>query len=186
MEDHSARADDGSLANFGSWEGDGANPDMCKRMHCHAASEEDTRRKMDVITYSTVMLDQGSCVHNAVSSDLSTGIDHDFRHDDGPIPKPGRLRYHRGRMDERGGLQAVFEGSLKACGPHFVLPNGHHVLRAPFALQQLQVPASSEDLAGTEFTATFLAIIVDEGNSLEPSHRPRDVENHFAVPAAAP
>src|ERR1035437_212028 len=186
MDDHSARPDDRTLANFSSREGDRANPDMCKRMHRHAATQEDTRRKMDVITDSTIMLDHGGCVHNAILSDLSTRIDHDSRHDDGPILKLGRLRYHRRRMDECGGQQTMFEGSLKACGPHFVPPNGHHILRATFVLQQLQVPASSEDLAVAEFMSRFLASIVDEGNIPESPHRPCDVEDPLPVPAGAP
>ena len=135
MEDHSTRPDDRTLANFSSREGDRANPDMRKRTHRHAATQEDTGRKMDVITDSTVMLDHGGCVHNAILSDLSTRIDHDFRHDDGPIFKSGRLRYHRRRMDECGGQQAMIESSLKARGSHFVLPNGHQILRATFVLQ---------------------------------------------------
>src|ERR1022692_1115716 len=141
---------------------------------------------MDVITDSTVMLDHGSCVQNTVFPDLSTRIDHDFRHDDGPILKSGRLRYHRRRMDQCGGQQAMIESSLKACGPHFVFPNGHQILRATFVLQQLQVPTSSEDLAVAEFMSRFLASIVDEGNSFESPHRPCDIEDHLAVPAGTP
>ena len=38
MEDYSASADDRTLANFSSREGYRANPDMCKRMHRHAAT----------------------------------------------------------------------------------------------------------------------------------------------------
>jgi|ERR1035438_7611537 hypothetical protein len=141
---------------------------------------------MDVITDSTVMLDHGGCVHNAVLSNLSTRIDHNSRHDDGPILKSGRLRYHRGRMDECGGQQTVFEGFLKAGGPHFVLPNGHQILGATIALQQLQVLASSEDLAVTEYTVSSVAGIVDEGNSFESSHRPCNVEDNLPVPTGAP
>src|ERR1022692_2859597 len=159
---------------------------MCKRMHCHAPAQEDPRRKMHVIADSAVMLNNGGCVHNAIFSDLSTRIDHDFRHDDGPILKSGRLRYHRGRMDECGGQQAMIESSLKACGPHFVFPNGHQILRATFALQQLQVPTSSEDLAVAEFMSRFLASIVDEGNSSEPPHRPCNIEDDLPVAAGAP
>ena len=59
------------------------------------------------------MLDNGGCVHNAISSDLSTRIDHDFRHDDGPILMSGRLRYHRRRVGESDGQLTVFEASLK-------------------------------------------------------------------------
>ena len=162
MEDHSTRADDRTLADFSAGQGDCANPDMCKRMHRHAATQEDTGRKMDVITDSTVMLDHGGCVQNAILPDLSACIDHNSRHDDGPILKSRRLRYHRRRVDESYGQQTVFEGSLKACGPHFVFPNGHQILRATFALQQLQVPTSFEDLAIAEFTARSLASIVDE------------------------
>lgn len=159
---------------------------MCKRMHCHAPAQEDPRRKMHVIADSAVMLDNRGCVQNAILPDLSTCIDHNFRHDDGPILKSGRLRYHRRRVDECGGQQAMFEGSLKACGPHFVFPDGHQILRATFALQQLQVPTSSEDLAVAEFMSRFFASIVDEGNSFESSHRPCDVEDHLPVPAGAP
>jgi hypothetical protein len=162
MEDYSTRPDDRTLANFSSREGNRANADVCKRMHCHAPAQEDPGRKMDVITDSTVMLDHGGCVHNTILSDLSTCIDHNSRHDDGPILKSGRLRDHRRRMDECGGQQAVIESSLKACGPHFVFPNGHQILGAAFALQQLQVPVSSEDLAAAEFMRRFLASIVDE------------------------
>src|SRR5665213_3113782 len=115
MEDYSARPNDRTLANFSSRQGDRANPEMCKRMHRHASAQEDPRRKMHVIADSAVMLDNSGCVHNAIFPDLSIRIDHDFRHDDGPIPKSGRLRYHRGRMDECGGQQAMIESSLKAC-----------------------------------------------------------------------
>src|ERR1017187_5871926 len=186
MEDYSARTDDRTLADFSSREGDRANPDMCKRMHRHAATQEDAGRKMDVIADTTVMLDHGGCVHNAILPDLSACIDHNSRHDDGPILKSGRLRYHRRRVDEAHGQQTVFEGSLKACGPHFVFPNGHQILRATFVLQQLQVPASSEDLAVAEFMSRFLASIVDEGNSSEPPHRPCNIEDDLPVAAGAP
>jgi hypothetical protein len=186
MEDHSARPDDRTLANFSSRQGDRANPDVCKRMHRHAATQEDTGRKMDVITDSTVMLDHGGCIQNAIPPYVSACIDHNSRHDDGPILKSGRLRYHRRRMDKCGGQQTVFKGYLKACGPHFVFPNGHQVLRATFALQQLQVPASSEDLAVAEFMSRFLASIVDEGNIPEFPHRPCDIEDDLPVPAGAP
>jgi len=108
MEDHSARSYDGALANFGSREGDRANPDMCERMHRHAAPQEDAGRKMDVIADSTVMLDHGGCVQNAILPDLSACIDHNSRHDDGPILKPGGLGYHRRRVDQPNGQQAVF------------------------------------------------------------------------------
>src|ERR1019366_7529541 len=113
-----APPDDRPRADFSAGQGDLANPDMCKRMHCHAPTQEDPRRKMHVIADSAVMLDNGGCVHNAILSDLSTRIDHDFCHDNGPTLKSGRLRYHRGRMDECGGQQAMIESSLKACGPH--------------------------------------------------------------------
>ena len=95
MEDYSTRADDRPLANFRSREGDRANPEMCKRIHRHAAAQEDAGRKVHVIADSAVMLDDGGCVQNAILPDLSFGIDHNSRHDDGPIPKSGRLRYHR-------------------------------------------------------------------------------------------
>jgi hypothetical protein len=117
---------------------------------------------MHVIADSAVMLDDGGCVHNAILSDLSIRIDHDSCHDDGPILESGRLRYQRRRMDECGGPQAMLDSSLKACGPHFVPADGHQILRATFAPQQLQVPASSEDLAAAEFMSRFLASIVDE------------------------
>src|SRR5664280_1119546 len=132
------------------------------------------------------MLDHGSCVQNTVFPDLSTRIDHDFRHDDGPILKSGRLRYHRRRMDQCGGQQAMIESPLKTRGPHFVAPNGHHIPRATLVLQQLQVVASSEDLAVAEFTTKFLTSIVDEGNSLESSHRPCDVKAPLPLPAGPP
>src|ERR1035437_8478734 len=103
MEDDSTRADDRTRADFSSREGDRANPDMCKRMHGHASAQEDPGRKMHMIADSTIMLDNCGRVHDAILSDLSTRIDNDFRHDDGPIVKSGRFRYHRGRMDECGG-----------------------------------------------------------------------------------
>jgi hypothetical protein len=186
MEDHSTRADDGALADFSTGQGDGAHPDVCKRMHRHAATQEDTGRKMDMITDSTVMLDHGGCVQNTVLPDLSACIDYNSRHDDGAILKSGRLRYHRRRVDESHGQQTVFESSLKACGPQFVFPNGHQILRATFALWQLQVRAGSEDLAAAKFTSGFLASIVDKGNSFESPHRPCDIEDHLPVPAGAP
>jgi hypothetical protein len=162
MEDHSARPDDRALADFSTGQGDGTNPDVCKRMHRHAATQEDTGRKMDVITDSTVMLDHGGGIQNAILPYVSACIDHHSRHDDGPILKSGRLRYHCGRMDECGGQQTVFEGSLKACGPDFVFPNGHQILRATFALRQLQISTSSEGLAVAEVTSRSLASIIDE------------------------
>src|ERR1022692_560559 len=141
---------------------------------------------MHVIADSAVMLDNGGCVQNAIPPDLSACIDYNSRHDDGPILKSGRLRYHRGRMDECDGQQAMLESSLKACGPHFVPPDGHQIMRATFVLQQLQVGASSEDLAVAEFMSRFLASIVNEGNSFESPHRPCDIEDHLAVPAGTP
>jgi hypothetical protein len=89
-------------------------------------------------------------------------------------------------MDECGGEQAMIESSLKACGPDFVPPNRHHILRAAFGLQQLQVPASSEDRATTEFVRGFLAGIVEEGNHFKSPHRPGDVEDYLPVPAGTP
>jgi hypothetical protein len=186
MEDHSAGADHRTLADFGSRKGDRADPDMGKRMYRHPAAQQDTRREMDVIADSTVVLDYGGCVHDAILPDPGTRIDYDSRHDDGPILKPGRLRYHRGRVDECDGMQAVFEGSLKACGPHFVVSNGRQILGATFALQRLQVPASCQDLAGAEFTGLFPANIVDEGNLFEDAHRPGDIEDDLPVAAGAP
>jgi hypothetical protein len=141
---------------------------------------------VDVITDSTVMLDHGSRIQNAILPDLSTCMDHNSRHDHGPILKSGGLRYHRRRMDERDGQQAMFEGSLKACGPNFVFSNGHQILRATFVVQQLEVPTSSEDLAATEFMSRFPASIVDEEDSFESPHRLCDVEDHLPVPASAP
>lgn len=123
MEDYGTRPDDRALANFNSRENDRANPDMCKRMHHHPSTQEDTGRKVHVITDSTVMLNHGGCVQNAILSDMSTRIHNNFRHDDGPGLKPGRLRYYRGRVNEIYGQQTVLEGSLKACRPSFVFPN---------------------------------------------------------------
>jgi hypothetical protein len=131
-------------------------------MHRHPASQKNTWRKVDVISNPTVVLDHGGCVHNAVLSDPSTRIDRDVRHDDGPFLKPGRLRYHRRRVDECGRQQAAIEGSLKACGPQFVFPYGYQILRTTLALQRLQIPASSADLAAAEFAARYLLGIVDE------------------------
>jgi hypothetical protein len=141
---------------------------------------------MYVIADSAVMLDNDGCVHNAIFPDLSTRIDHDFRHDDGPLLKSGRLRYHCRRMDECGRQQAMIESSLKACGPHFIPPNGHNIVGATFVRQQLQVPASSEDLTAAEFMSRILASIVDEGNSFESPRRPCDIEDHFPVPTGTP
>jgi hypothetical protein len=169
-----------------AWQDDRSDADMGGLTDGYAASEEHAGRKMHVVADHAIMLDHGGRIHNAILSDMSTRIDHDFRHDDGPILKSGRLRNHRRWVDEPRGQQSVVEGSLEACGPHFIVPNGHQILRATFVLQQLQVPASSEDLAAAEFTARFLASIVDEGDSCESPHRPRDIEHHLAVPAGAP
>ena len=185
-EDYSAGADHRTLADFSSREGNRTNPDMCKRMHRHAATQEDTGGKMDVVTDSTIMLDNSGRIHDAVLSDPRTGIDHASRHDDSPLFQSGRLRNHRGRMDECGGRQTVSKGALKARGPHFVSPNGHQKLRAVFAPRQLKVPAGREDPAAAEFPARFLATIVDEGNGTELPHRPCNIENDLAVAAGAP
>jgi hypothetical protein len=91
MEDNGAGTDNRALANLGAGEHDRTNPDMRKRVHRHAASQEHSWRKMDVIADQAVMLDNGSRVHNAVLSDLSIRVDHDFRHDDGAGPKSRRL-----------------------------------------------------------------------------------------------
>jgi len=72
-----------------AWQDDRSDADMGGLTDGHGASEEYARRKMHVVADSTVMLDNGGCVHNAVLSDLSAGIDHDLRHDDGPILKSG-------------------------------------------------------------------------------------------------
>jgi hypothetical protein len=134
MQDYSACADHRAFSDFRSGEGNGTNTDMRKRMHRHAAAEQDPRRKMHVVADPAVMFDDGSRVQYAILSDLGTGIDHHSRHDDGPTVKPGRLRYHGRRMDKCGGEQTMFESSLKACGPYFILPDGHQVPRAMPAL----------------------------------------------------
>jgi hypothetical protein len=74
-------------------------------------------------------------------------------------------------MDQCGGHQAVIESSLKACGPHVVLPNGHQIPRWTLALHQLEIPAGSQDLAAAEFMTSFLASIINEGDGLESPHR---------------
>jgi hypothetical protein len=48
---------------------------MRKRMSHHALAQERHRRKMQVITNSPAMLDNGGCVHNAILPDLSTRTD---------------------------------------------------------------------------------------------------------------
>jgi len=99
---------------------------------------------MDMIADSTVMLDHRGCIQNAILPDLSTCVDHNSRHDDGTILKSGRLRYHRRWMDQCHRHQTVFEGFLKTCGPHFVLPNRNQIIKATFVLQRLQVLAGSK------------------------------------------
>ena len=169
-----------------AWQDDRPDTNMRGLTYCYGASEEHPGRKMHVVADHTIMLDNGGCVHNAILSDLSTRIDDGIGHDDGSGLNSGRVRNHRTWVDESHRQQTMVEGSLEACGPHFVIANGHQILTATFAVQQLQVPTSSEDLAAAEFTARFLASIIDEGNSLESSHCPRDVEDHLAVPARAP
>jgi len=174
------------LTDVRTWQDDRSHADMGGLTDGHAASEEHAGRKMHVVADYAIVLDNGGCVHNAILANLSACIDHGFRHDDGSGVNSGGLRNHRRWVDEPRGQQTVVEGSLKACSPHFVPPNGHHILRATFVLQQLQVPASSEDLAVAEFMSRFVASIVDEGNSFEFPHRPCDIENHLPVPAGAP
>jgi len=89
MDDHGARADDGARANFSPREGNRANPDMCERMHGHGAPQEDTGRKVHVVTDSTVVLDHGGSVHYAVLTDEGARIDHGPGHDDGPVLNSG-------------------------------------------------------------------------------------------------
>jgi len=137
-------------------------PDMGKLADSYAASEEHAGRKMHVVADHAIMLDNGGCVHNAVLPDLSARVDHDFRHDDGAGLNSGRLGNHRRRVDESHGQEKVFEGSVKACGPHFIVPNGHRIFGTTFGLQELQVPARFEQLAGAELLARSVARIVDE------------------------
>src|SRR5260370_36235970 len=114
---------------------------------------------MDVIADQAVMLDNGRCVHNAVLSDLNICIYHDFWHDDGAGPKSRRLRYHRRRMDQRGGNQAVVESSLKTIGPHVAPPNGNQILRGTRGLQQLELPARRGSPAIAQYKCSIPASI---------------------------
>ncbi len=91
IEDDSSGPDDCTRTDFSSGQDDRANPYMCKRMHDHASAQKDPRRKMHMVANFAVMLDNGGCVHNAIFSNLRTRIDHDSRHDDGPVIEPGRL-----------------------------------------------------------------------------------------------
>lgn len=186
IENYGARADDGALANLRSRESDRANSYMRKRMDRHAATQQNTGRKVDVIADLAVMLDHGRRVQNAIPPDLRPCIDYSFRHDYGPIAKPGESRYHGRRVDQSGGQETVFETFPKACSPGFVIPNRYQVLGATLALQRSQVEAGAENLTVAVLTVRALAGIVDEGNSLKPSHRLCDIEDYLPVPAGAP
>jgi hypothetical protein len=92
---------DSRLTDVRAWQGHRSDADMGGLTDRYGASEEHAGRDMDVIADHAIVLDHGGCVHNAVLPDLSTRIDHDFRHDDGPILNPGRPGNHRRWVDER-------------------------------------------------------------------------------------
>jgi hypothetical protein len=80
---------DSRLTDVRAWQNDRPDADMGGLTDGYAASEEDAGRDMHVIANHAIVLNDGGCVHNAVLSDLSAGVDHNLRHDDGAGLKSG-------------------------------------------------------------------------------------------------
>jgi len=177
---------DRRITDVHAWQDDRSDADVGGLTDGYGASQQHAGRDMHVIADHAIVLDNGGRVHDAISSDPSARIDHGFRHHDCSSPNRGRFRKHCGGVNECGWLQTVFESPVKACGPHFVVSNGHRIRSATFSPEELQALTGSEKLAGAELLAKSIASVIDERYSAEPSRGSRYIEDHLPVPARAP
>jgi metal-dependent amidase/aminoacylase/carboxypeptidase family protein len=96
------------ITDVHTWQNHRSDADMGGLTDRYSASEKRTGRDMHVIADHAIVLYNCRCVHNAILSDLSARIDHDFRHDNGSTLNSGRLRYYCGWVDESYRQETVF------------------------------------------------------------------------------
>jgi hypothetical protein len=78
---------------------------------------------MNVIADSAIVLDNGTCIYDAVIADYRTGVDDRPWHDDRTWRDDRRLGNNRARVNDSDWLKAVFTAHLKTRGTDTIVPD---------------------------------------------------------------